>query len=607
MQLRGRGGLIPTAIQDIRAATSATQLAPAISAAQSGEKVIVTYVEHSSAATTISVSPTTTLHESIFGTGGAHLMAYMGSYTVSGSAVNRTATYDASDPKGVGTQIRVLDSTATVVRAAHVFVSGSWHAVPAKIFRGGQWVEVLLKRTSSADTTAPTAPTGLVSTSTTTTSISLNWTDSTDTIGVTGYKVYRGATLIASPTVSNYVDTGLTASTAYSYSVTALDAAGNESAHSSTLTVSTAAVPADSTAPSAPTGLAVSTKTATSVSLSWTASTDNIAVTGYNVFRGASLVGSPKTANFVDTGLTASTAYTYTVKAFDAAGNVSASSSSLNVTTAASSTGALFGACVANPGGASLSAAQTVQTKFGTKTSIRMYQGATLGLPVHPAGASIVHTSWKPDLASVLNGSLDADIAAIINSTPAGDIIEFYHEPDNDGLDAAGITQMIAVKNYLYDKKQSIKPSVLVAQTFTGGFFANYTAESRRAPWYSIRGDLLGVDTDGIHDATGPTYDTDYADEMAGTKAFMARNAGNGWIGWTVPEIGTSRQPWDATGTARANWFQAQAQKLADGGAYAIMLYDYNTSAHSTATDYNQIKTGTPEFDVWSAFVATNP
>lgn len=265
-----------------------------------------------------------------------------------------------------------------------------------------------------------------------------------------------------------------------------------------------------------------------------------------------------------------------------------------------------FGACPANPGGESLAAAQTVLTKWGTGASIRQFK-TNISAPNHPAGASIVHTSMRPNKTQVLNGSLDSTILSMINATPNGDIIEFYHEPDNDGLNSTGIAEMIAVKNYLYDMKQTIKPGVLVAATFTGGFWASYGNDSTRDTWTStLRCDLLGLDADGVHDGTGPTYDTSYADEVANVKRYMTRHAFK-FPGWTVPEFGTSRQPWDTTGTPRANWIQAQSQIFITNGAYSVMAYDYNTSAHGTDNDYNQFKTGTPEYTTWRARVASNP
>jgi glucosylceramidase len=97
----------------------------------------------------------------------------------------------------------------------------------------------------------------------------------------------------------------------------------------------------DTTPPSAPSGLTSPSHTDVSVALSWGASSDNVGVTGYRVYRNGTQVGTPTATSYTDTGLTASTAYTYTVKAVDAAGNLSAASNSVAVTTNASSGGGI--------------------------------------------------------------------------------------------------------------------------------------------------------------------------------------------------------------------------------------------------------------------------
>lgn len=99
----------------------------------------------------------------------------------------------------------------------------------------------------------------------------------------------------------------------------------------------TAGTTTDTTAPSTPT-LSASGTTQTSTNLSWTASTDNVGVTGYNVYRGTTLVTTVTGTTYTATGLTASTAYSFTVRARDAAGNLSAVSNTVNVTTLAATT-----------------------------------------------------------------------------------------------------------------------------------------------------------------------------------------------------------------------------------------------------------------------------
>ena len=101
-------------------------------------------------------------------------------------------------------------------------------------------------------------------------------------------------------------------------------------------TVNVQAGSADTTAPSVPSSLAATSVTQTTLTLNWSASTDNVGVTGYDVFRGSTKIGSTTSATTYNvTGLTAATAYTFSVKAKDAAGNESASSNVVNVTTLA--------------------------------------------------------------------------------------------------------------------------------------------------------------------------------------------------------------------------------------------------------------------------------
>ncbi|MCR8643422.1 glycosyl hydrolase family 18 protein [Paenibacillus sp. N1-5-1-14] len=188
----------------------------------------------------------------------------------------------------------------------------------------------------SSDTQAPTAPSNLRSTATTASSINLAWNASTDNVGVTGYTLYQGTTVVANVSGSTltYNHTGLTSDTTYTYTVKASDAAGNVSAASNQLSVktSTTGTP-DTQAPSVPINVTVTSVTSNSVSLSWTASTDNVGVTGYDVYQGTTLAVSVTGTTATVGGLAASTAYTFKVLAKDAAGNKSAQSTGVTGTT----------------------------------------------------------------------------------------------------------------------------------------------------------------------------------------------------------------------------------------------------------------------------------
>ncbi len=93
--------------------------------------------------------------------------------------------------------------------------------------------------TTTADTSAPSVPTGLSAQAASSSQINLSWTASTDNVGVTGYKILRAGTQIATTAGTSYSSTGLSASTAYSYTVAAYDAAGNTSAPSAAASATT--------------------------------------------------------------------------------------------------------------------------------------------------------------------------------------------------------------------------------------------------------------------------------------------------------------------------------------------------------------------------------
>ncbi len=193
---------------------------------------------------------------------------------------------------------------------------------------------------AAPDTQAPTAPTSLNApiAEITTNSLNLYWTASTDNVGVVEYQVFKNGVLITGTITSTSVPiTGLTPATTYTFTVKAKDAAGNLSPLSTSLSATTK-TPADTTSPTAPTGLTSSNITQTSATISWTASTDNVGVTGYDVYKNGTLVTSVTSTTASLTGLTAGTTYSITVKAKDAAGNVSPASSALSVTTVAADT-----------------------------------------------------------------------------------------------------------------------------------------------------------------------------------------------------------------------------------------------------------------------------
>jgi chitodextrinase len=209
------------------------------------------------------------------------------------------------------------------------------------LYEGGTLIWGAAPGPITPDTTAPSAPGTPTASAVTATGATLNWTAATDNVGVAGYDVYRenGATdvLVGSPTVASLAVTGLTAATTYQFYVVARDAAGNRSTGSAPVAVTTGSGGGDTTAPGTPTGLTVSAITPTGATLGWTASTDNVGVTGYRVYREAgatdTLLATVAGTSYPVTGLTSGTTYQFYVLAVDAAGNVSAASTPVSVTT----------------------------------------------------------------------------------------------------------------------------------------------------------------------------------------------------------------------------------------------------------------------------------
>jgi len=217
---------------------------------------------------------------------------------------------------------------ATPVRVDHIAVYDNGRLVWGQEPGGG-------------DVQPPAPPTNLVVTGHTSTTIALAWSAASDNVGVTAYRILEGTAVIGTAATSPFTITGLAAATRHTYTVVAVDAAGNVSPATAPVSATTDPPTPDTEPPSAPSGLRTSASTDRAISLVWTAARDNVAVTGYQIFDGTTLVGSTTATTFTVAGLAASSTHTYTVTAADAAGNRSAPSNPVTATTSAAGTGGL--------------------------------------------------------------------------------------------------------------------------------------------------------------------------------------------------------------------------------------------------------------------------
>ncbi|WP_328906667.1 fibronectin type III domain-containing protein [Streptomyces sp. NBC_00234] len=193
--------------------------------------------------------------------------------------------------------------------------------------------------TASADTQKPTTPRGVTAQAGSATSVHVMWERASDNKAITGYEVYREGRKVGSvPAAKRMTDIdGLTASTAYTFTVRARDGAGNLSRPSSAARVTTPApAPSDSEAPTAPVKLRGTADGSRTVTLSWGGSTDDVAVTSYDIYQEDSRIhsvpGTGTTARL--TGLRPGTVYTFTVRARDASEKSSPDSNTVDLTTA---------------------------------------------------------------------------------------------------------------------------------------------------------------------------------------------------------------------------------------------------------------------------------
>lgn len=190
----------------------------------------------------------------------------------------------------------------------------------------------------------PGAPTGVTAAAGSATSVHVMWNASPSGSGVRAYRVYRGTARVTDvPATEHMADvTRLSPSTAYVFTVRAVDTEGRLGPRSRPVRATTpAAAPADRSAPSRPRSPRGRTVGSRAVQLSWQSSEDDRRVVSYDICQGATRihsVGGNQTATVL-TGLRPGTRYSFTVRARDAAGNLSPASAAVPLTTPGSDDG----------------------------------------------------------------------------------------------------------------------------------------------------------------------------------------------------------------------------------------------------------------------------
>jgi fibronectin type 3 domain-containing protein len=258
-----------------------------------------------------------------------------------------------------------------------------------------------------ADGLAPAAPTGLTATESTPGTVDVSWTAAVDNLGVTGYRVYRDGTAVANLPggATTWADKTVAKATNYTYTVDAVDAAGNRSAKSAPVSIHTYAN--DTTPPTAPTGLTAAVTT-DAVTLSWQPSTDNIGVTGYSVLRDGAVVATVATTGYADTTVPANETHSWTVRAFDAGGNTSAESGSVSAMRDTLAPTIPDGLTATSVQAGSIGIAWNVATDNVGVTGYRVYRDGQL-LATVPDTA----TSYTDNTVGATFGTLNYQVAAV--------------------------------------------------------------------------------------------------------------------------------------------------------------------------------------------------
>jgi endonuclease I/chitodextrinase len=256
----------------------------------------------------------------------------------------------------------------------------------------------------SKDTEAPTMPTDVTLSNISLNSIAISWSASTDNIGVTGYNVYVDGVLEAQTTNTSFTVDNLNTNTTYGFTIVAKDLVNNMSATSALVNGKTLG---DTEAPTTPANIVISNLSDSSFKVSWSAATDNNAVSGYEIYVNNSLTETTTALFYTVAGLNTSTTYTVEVLAYDADNNKSTKSTSVNATTTAGSSNGIT----------ELFISEYVEPSAGNNKAIEIVNltGATINLADYSIQKQSNGGSWVDDY-DLGNGSIiPGDVFVIVH------------------------------------------------------------------------------------------------------------------------------------------------------------------------------------------------
>jgi chitodextrinase len=391
-------------------------------------------------------------------------------------ATSSTYTLRTSD---VGHALRAL-VTATNSRG-----STTAQSAPTAVVQAGTSSTVV----GGADVTPPSVPANEQQSAATQTSATLTWAASSDNVGVAGYSLWLDGIKIATTTATSYTYAGLVCGTSHTAGLQAFDAAGNVSNVAQATGPLVTSACTDTQAPSVPAGFGATGSTQTSVSVGWTASTDNVGVAGYTVYNGAGALGTTSATSFTVSGLACGTTSSLSVDAFDAAGNHS-SKATVSASTSACSGGG--GAATANlwvgPSGGSCTRSAT-PVAYSASTACATVaaawaaaQGGDTILVVGSAGGQLYTSGFSAS---------GAKSSTVTISVPSGQSAWFA----GDGS-LQNVTNMLVTDDQPVDlaSRSGVGNGLTMGVTDVSGSSANIAFNNvdlwcqEQAPWHLVNG-----------------------------------------------------------------------------------------------------------------------